>query len=1505
MASATVHFSDGVQRLEKGKPLTRQLAGNEGHAYEVVLAAGEYAHLVADQQGVDVAVRLLAPDGKLLTHIDSPNGKTGPEPLSILADAAATYRVEVVCEDAAAPPGRYVMQLEEVRPATSTDRKRVRAERRFADAEELRRAGQAASNQQALDGYRQVLQLWRDLGDSADEAQTLDRIGRVERELGHSAEALAAFQEALPLFQRFGQPIDLGRTFNFISAVQHRRGDFGAAATAAEAALGYYRQIGDPVLEAGALNNLGNAAIARGEADRAATAYRRALDLAQRGGSRAERSIALYGLGDVLTYQGKLEAALDTLQQALQLLQQPGSEEDRATTLSMMANVYQRLEDYAQARALLEQALALRVTTGDRRGQAVTLSSLGTIALRGHAPGAAEAYGKALELFRAAKDRHGEAIALLNLGRAAHASGDQRAALARYTQAASLFEEIGNLPGEVQTLFGSAQALHDLGEFEAAERRLERVLDNLEVLRGASESLDLRTSYLATKQHYYDLHVDVLMHLEEQHPGAGHAARALGVHETRRARGLLDMLLEARADLRRDVDPALLTREKQLQRDLNEVARSLMDAREHGLVAKVPVLEERQRALLLALDAARTDIRRHSPRYAAIARPEILDIAGMQREVVSEGSLLLVYSLGEERSFLWAVPHQGRMTSHVLPARAAIEGAAREAVGALSRHAASGGAAPWLASLSAMLLRPVATELARSRRLLIVADGALEALPAAALPDPNAPAGQTRPLVRRHVIVYLPSASTLATLRRELADRLPASRRIAVLADPVFGGDDPRLGGGARTAGGPGPAAGRSWDLERSAREVGAAELGRLPFTRDEARVIEGLVPEDQRFEALGFEASRATVLSGELARYRILHFATHGLLNQEHPELSGLVLSLYDKQGKPQDGFLRGHEIATLHLPAELAVLSACETGLGGQVRGEGLVGLTRSFMNAGVPRIVVSLWQVSDRGTAELMRRFYTGVLEHNLSFAAALQQAQESMLDDPHWQDPYYWAPFVFQGDWRMAGKKDDGSIENPPSGGQMGGRGDGDLPPPDGEKRLTPYNGVNGSTGRYLDAPTDAEIRGVREPPLDLAQLRQYRWWVHWHGRPDDPDRAPVEGVDPLRLDSAGWGVIYAPDVGSEDRKALEPLLNLRRSQARSYFQEYEYRPGMTKQDFLAAQQAGPGPADPKKVPYYLLLVGSPRSIPFRFQYELDVQYAVGRLFLGSKEAYASYADGVVAAEAAQADRRRQGVTFFGVCNPDDDSTERTTHQLIEPLAQALAAGEGAWRPRLLVGEQARKAQLGRLLGGGETPALLFTASHGMAFPDDPERMRRDQGALLCQDWPGPKRWEGPIPLEQYFGADDVPREADVRGLIAFHFACHSAGTPAESDFEFPLVSRRRQVAPEPMISRLAQRLLGHPGGGALAVLGHIDRAWTTSFSWVDQGPAMAGEPPPPGQIEVFESTLRRLLKGHPVGSAMEYVNQRHAELSVELSGMWADREDLRNPSLSVFSRLWRA
>jgi DNA/RNA endonuclease G (NUC1)/V8-like Glu-specific endopeptidase len=466
----------------------------------------------------------------------------------------------------------------------------------------------------------------------------------------------------------------------------------------------------------------------------------------------------------------------------------------------------------------------------------------------------------------------------------------------------------------------------------------------------------------------------------------------------------------------------------------------------------------------------------------------------------------------------------------------------------------------------------------------------------------------------------------------------------------------------------------------------------------------------------------------------------------------------------------------------------------------------------------------------------------------------------------------------------------------------------------------FNGINGATGDYLLPPLPvgkvADL-AVKEP-VDARHLQELKYW---HERTSQQHYGPRAGIDATSLDEAGWGVIFSAKAGPGLSEALRPLLELRKSQASKseerFYREFAgpksgYRPGdattppESKADFLARQGMGPGPADPKRVPYYLLIVGSPEEIPYRFQYQLDVQYAVGRLWFARPdgepdlEAFARYAATVVAAESGKLVLPRRAV-FFGVANPDDLSTNLSANELVEPLAKSMPEELGKkyppWEMEPVLRDDATKARLRDYFGGAKTPALLFTASHGMGFPNGHPRQLPHQGALLCREWPGPAQWPKgqEIPPDHYFSGDDVDKGLNVLGLVSFHFACYGGGTPRMDDFAHIDFGQPAAIAPHAFVANLPRQLLGHERGGALAVIGHVERSWGYSFQWGEAG----------RQLQCFQDALKILMQGKPAGWAMEYFNQRYADLSSELSAAVEDVKYGKKPDEFALAGMWTA
>jgi hypothetical protein len=458
----------------------------------------------------------------------------------------------------------------------------------------------------------------------------------------------------------------------------------------------------------------------------------------------------------------------------------------------------------------------------------------------------------------------------------------------------------------------------------------------------------------------------------------------------------------------------------------------------------------------------------------------------------------------------------------------------------------------------------------------------------------------------------------------------------------------------------------------------------------------------------------------------------------------------------------------------------------------------------------------------------------------------------------------------------------------------------------------FNGINGTTGDYATrlgsvADLSRVAQGLSIDEAHLSDLKQ-------KDASAAPSFAPIQGIEVRDLAQTGWGVIFPFDVDPAVKEALAPLLKHREAQAnakKTLFRVFEgadgYRKGEKKDDYLkrlphsvgGGRGVGPGQANPKKIPYYLMLVGNPEAIPYRFQYELDVDYAVGRLSFETTQEYADYASAVIASEQSATAAPKRAV-LFGARNRGDRPTMLSADHLVKPLRGLVIEDFPDWEVEPLLAEDATKANLLQVLGGDRTPSILFTATHGMVFDNGDPRQLPHQGALMCQDWPGPLAFKKKITEDQYFSRDDVPSGAKLKNLIAFFFACYGAGTPQLDDFGhkegvFP------QIAPHDLVAGLPRRLLGLPGGGALAVVGHIDRAWSFSFLW-----GRAGE-----QLDTYQQALVQLFAGFPVGAAMEAMNAFYASIStilvneiddinhrkipddVDLSGLWTAHNDARN------------
>lgn len=1023
--------------LTVAQPVSREMRGGEEHSYQVTLSAGQYARVVLEQKGIDVVLALLGADGKPSLEVDNTlSGTRGLEVVSLVAETSGVYRFNVRSLEKDASAGRYDLRLEDLKTATEADRKRITAERSYFAGAKLQGERTRESRRKAIDQYGEALRLMREAGDRRGEAMTLTNTGMVYYGLSEPQNAIEPLDQALTIWREIGDRHLEAIARSISGRVHNLVGQPQKALELYNLAIPVMHEVGDQSAEAVTFMQIGNVYRLFGESQKALDHYAQALPLMRIVGDRRNEAMVLNNMGTVYTLLGERQKALNYFEQVLPLTTDRGVE---AAAVTNMGTVYNLVNEPSKALVQLDQALKLVRETGDRKTEAGVLTHTGTAySLSGERAKAVENLERALQLRVSLNDRQGEAITLNHFGRAFDLWREPQKAFEYYDKALPIWRAVGDRNGEAAALYGMARAEAKLDEPLKASQRTAAALDIINALRTKVTSLDLRASYFASVQDLYKLHIDLLMRLHRSQPTAGFDVAALKTYEQARARSLIDILAEAGAGVRQGVDPALLARERSLHQMLNAEAerQTRLFSGKHNEESVIAVRRKIDELLtqLLAIEA---ELKAQSPRYAALTQPAPLGLSEIQTAVTDNETLLLEYSLGEERSYLWAVTANS-LSSYELPPREVIEAAARRCYELLTarnlyvkfetaeekreRVKQADAEYPEAArALSDLLLGPVAAHLGR-KRLLVVPDGALEYVPFAALAVPtsmNARGSGTAafvPLVVQHEVTSIPSASTLAVLRRELRGRAPAEKVVAVFADPVFDKTDERLGGNA------GGHHGIVNATETIAASNAAAQssdeapaLARLPYTREEADAILGLVPLAGRKAALGFEANRAAAMSDDLSKYRIIHFATHSFLNSAHPQLSSIALSMLDRQGKPQNGYLRAHEIFNLKLDAELVVLSGCRTGLGKEVKGEGLYGMTRGFMYAGSKRVVVSLWDVQDQATARLMSDFYRGLLgPKRPSASAALRAAQIAIWREGRWQAPYYWAGFVLQGE-----------------------------------------------------------------------------------------------------------------------------------------------------------------------------------------------------------------------------------------------------------------------------------------------------------------------------------------------------------------------------------------------------------------------------------------------------------------------------------------------------------
>lgn len=988
--------------------------------YHVELAAGHSLLLEVAQEEVDLVVRIAGPGGRGMSRFDSPTATLVPERICRVVEVPGTHTVDI---QPYATAGTYTLRLVHVRPATDRDR-------RCGEAASVFASGQNATGAAGkLEHFERAGRLWEADGESLLAAIAWREVGSLFRHQGATAQAIARFERALTLARESGYPRLEVSVRNRLGLAYRDAEDLVRAASTLDRALDLARAAEDARGTASALTNRGLIDEEVGEPHRAVDRYREALELWR--GEDDEREIAqtLINLGDVLGVLDHHDEALDVLDEALQSARHVRDRDLEANALASIGWIHRLRGEPAAGLAPLYEARKIHRAADDAKGEAGLLDRIGTL-LRGagELEAAERAYRSSLELSKTMDLPGYRADTLNNLGCLLVDTGRYREAAQLLADSLASFEVSDDPKARAHAEYCLGRLARRQGDDDSALVRVRRALEIVEGLRERARGAGHHYRPIWLWQDYAELELTLLLDRYRSRGDEKDLADAFSAADRMRARTLYELVAQTRAGAERAAGRVLEAEVERIQADLSALA---AERRSRLAAASSPAssatrdteLDAEIRRLRLALQFAQAEMRAAARAAGRLGTPQSVS-ATEARRLLDPRTVLLVYILGTERSHLLALSHD-RIEAFELPSRRILEDHAEGLYEALKESRQSSGQWLLVASAFGRLVLPPDAVPPDADRLMIAPDGILHYVPFAVLASPRTVSKEgaaERLVLDDFELVSVPSAAVLAALRARRRTRAPASRSVAVFADPVFSADDPRLGAapdrGPSAAGGQGHST-QEIVADRVSRAIVAdglpdGPLPRLSATADEVAAILARVPPDQSLVHLGVEATKQAVRTADLRPYRILHFATHAWIDERFPELSGLVLSTVDHEGREIDGSLYLHEIDRLDLAADLTVLSGCQTALGRRVRGDGLLGLTQGFFHAGSSQVLVSLWALDDMAASRLMDDFYGRMLEDGETPTEALRHAQQWLRRQDGFEAPRYWAPFVLQGD-----------------------------------------------------------------------------------------------------------------------------------------------------------------------------------------------------------------------------------------------------------------------------------------------------------------------------------------------------------------------------------------------------------------------------------------------------------------------------------------------------------
>jgi CHAT domain-containing protein len=855
---------------------------------------------------------------------------------------------------------------------------------------------------------REALARSRDLGYRNGEAQSQFRLSEAYFELDHRDEAAASNDEALQIWREVHDKRGEGLSLVMQGDLLMMDNKPAEAAVAFKNAEAIWRELNDPVQLATSLVEQNFLAIRQGQWQNALVLLNEAQTLLVE--REAEPYVAAKianSFGEIYEAYGQLDTALSYFNESVMYFRDVAHDTKGTITARIkVGRVLASLRKFDAAKKEIEESVAAAVLTDNALTIGLCHEDLGKVLLQAESyePARAE-FLSAISYFTKSNSARPKARAEIYLGQTEHLLGNVSAASVAYEKALHFFTEQSDYTNEAALRFGVAKLALEQGQLDKTAENIRRSIQLTEQLRENASSKDLRSSFLDSVHDRYETYVEWLMTRYDRDRNPQFAVEAFEAAEAGRARSLLDSLYAYQRELRQPSDPLLILDEEKLQQSEQQLIDHRDDLLSRGGTEKEKAEVNQKlrdvRAQLETLDAKINS----SAKFNELLRSDPLSYERIRSEITDSQTSLLLYSLGSRKSFAWVVTKDG-LNTYELANKDTIEDAANKLIELIKNRLTNESDETRLQTaieeVSRLVVEPLSKKLETSR-LIIVADGILQYVPFQIL---KTSAAAQQPMIASFDIVAAPSASALAIVRRQRTQRQPAPKLLVGFGDAVFSSDYAPQPIKSDT----------NVSEERSHAGSRFGSLPRLFNAKRELSAIGDLTGSASTFYT-EYNATRDKFLKVDLSQFRILHVVTHGVLDDQQPELSGLVLSQIDGSARPIDGFVSLADIYKLRAPVDLVVLSACHTALGQSLRGEGLVGLTRGFMYAGASGVVASLWKVDDRVTAELMKRFYANMLQHGMGPSAALRAAQNEIRTQPGRSAPYYWAGFTFQGDYDL--------------------------------------------------------------------------------------------------------------------------------------------------------------------------------------------------------------------------------------------------------------------------------------------------------------------------------------------------------------------------------------------------------------------------------------------------------------------------------------------------------